>query len=242
MKWQDSGAGGPAVLFVHGWQADRSVWSGVIAALGAEVRTIAVDLPGSGNASTDPGPYTVERFAAGLRELLETLGVAPAVVVGHSMGAKVALRLTLDAPQMVRALVLIAPVPAGTPGFSPKGEAYLRATAGDPVAVRNWLARTLADPSSPALDELCAVAARTSREAALESFESWAHMDFAEETRSIETPALVIAPEYDAPEKCESNVAALLPNAKCAVLPQAAHYAIVERPQEVAALLRESLR
>lgn len=206
------------------------------------MRTIAVDLPGSGDANSDPGPYTVERFATGLEELIEILGVAPAVVVGHSMGGKVALRLAVDAPHVVRALVLIAPVPPGAAGFSPKGEAGLRATAGDPVAVRDWLARTLADASSPALDDLCGVAARTPREAALESFESWSHTDFAEEARRIEAPTLVIAPEYDAPEKCERDVAALLPNAKCAVLPQAAHYAIVERPQELAEMLNEFLR
>ena len=96
--------------------ADRSVWNDVVAELESSVRTHAVDLRGSGAASAVPGPYTLERYAADLRELIESLELGPVVVVGHSMGATVALRLAVDAPEVVRALVLIAPIPAGGSG------------------------------------------------------------------------------------------------------------------------------
>jgi pimeloyl-ACP methyl ester carboxylesterase len=173
LKYEDRGGGGPAVVFVHGWQADRSVWSEVAAALGPRVRSIAVDLPGFGESNTLPGPFTVERFAEDLRALIETLGAAPAIVVGHSMGGKVASRLAIAAPEVVGGLVLIAPVPLSAAGFSPKGEARLRATAGDPVAVKEWLARTIADPSNEEiLERLCGAAAKASPAVALESYES----------------------------------------------------------------------
>jgi lipase len=162
-------------------------------------------------------------------------------IVGHSMGATVALRLAVDAPQLVRALVLIAPVPAGGGGYSPKGEAYLKATAGDPVAARNWLARTFAGaPDEAALERLCAAAAKADRAAALESFESWAHADFADSTRSILAPALVIAPQHDNPDLYHLKVAALLSNARYVALLGCGHYAIVEKPREIAELMRSS--
>ena len=69
------------------------VWDGVIGGAQSEARCIAVDLPGSGASRDSGGPYTVERFAAGLLEVIEERGFAPAVVVGHSMGAKIALQL-----------------------------------------------------------------------------------------------------------------------------------------------------
>jgi pimeloyl-ACP methyl ester carboxylesterase len=208
-----------------------------MAELGPAVQAVAVDLRGSAQSSGAPGPYRVERFAADLRELVEQLGVGPVVVVGHSMGSTVALRFALDAPDATRALVLIAPVPASGGGYSPKGVQYLRATAGDPAAARSWLARTLANPVDPALERLCAAASTTPRDVALESFDSWAYGDFAEETRRIAAPALVIAPQHDSPDVVERKVAALLPNAEYAVLPGCAHYAIVEKPAEVAALI-----
>lgn len=239
LAFEDSGRSAVAVLFVHGWQGDRSVWSDVIAALGSDVRTIAVDLRGSGESNAAHGPYTVERFARDLRELIESLGVGPVIVVGHSMGGKVALRLAVDAPEAVRGLVLIAPVAAGNAGFSPKGEAYLRATAGDPLAVRGWLTRTLMDPASAALDRLCTAAARTPRDATLASFESWAHTDYAEEAKRITAPTVVIAAEQDQPELSKRHVAELIPGARHVVLPGAAHYAIVEQPREVADMIRD---
>lgn len=228
---------------MHGWQGDSSVWRGVVDAIGSGSRSIAVDQRGSGASCDAPGPIRLDRLAADLRELIDALQIGPAVVVGHSMGATAALRFAVDYPEATRALVLVAPVPASGGNFSPKREAYLRATAGDPDAVRAWLARTLADPTNePVLDRLCAAAALMPRASALESFDSWAFADFAEKTREIRVPVLVIAPERDAPETAEQKVAALIPNARYVVLPDAAHYAIVEQPVEIARLIRDFAR
>lgn len=176
LAFEESGSGRPALVFVHGWQADRSVWRAAIDALGRNVHTLAVDLRGNGESRTAPGPYRLERFASDLRDLVAARGLGRVVVIGHSMGATVALRFAVDAPELTQGLVLIAPVPASGGGYSAKGEAYLRATAGDPPAAKAWLARTFATPPDDAtLGRLCAAAAKTERSIALECFDSWAH-------------------------------------------------------------------
>lgn len=226
------------VVLVHGWQADRRVWHDVIEAIEPPLRATALDLPGSGEMAAAPGPYTLERFAADLRDRVRSLELGPVFVAGHSMGATVALRLAVDCPQLIRGLVLVAPVPASGGGYSPKGEAYLRGTAGNPDAVRAWLAKTFAkEPDEATLDALCDAAALTRRETALESFESWAFANFADATRFVDVPTLVIAPEHDAPENVERRVSALLPNAEHVVLSGAAHYAILEKPRQIATLM-----
>jgi pimeloyl-ACP methyl ester carboxylesterase len=243
LAYVDAGQGNDAVVFVHGWQADHRVWDAVIAALGGERRTIAVDLRGSGASAHAIGPYCLERFAQDVRELIDGLGIAPALVAGHSMGATVAMRLAVDAPQAVRGLVLIAPVPASGGGYSPKGEAYLRATAGDAEKVKAWLTRTFAGPpDDAALALLCDAAALMPAQTALESFESWAHADFSTATRNIRVPVLILAPEKDAPQVSEERVAALLPNARLVILPESAHYALLERPAVIAQQIREFLQ
>jgi pimeloyl-ACP methyl ester carboxylesterase len=240
LAYLESGSTSPAIVFVHGWQAESAVWAPIVEALGPNAHAVAIDLRGSGESRNAKGPYSLERYAADLRELIEARRLGAAVIVGHSMGATVALRLAVDAPQLVRALVLIAPVPASGGGFSPKGETYLKATAGDPAASRNWLSRTFAGaPDEAALERLCRAAEKTARATALESFESWAHAAFAESTRKICAPALVIAPEHDNPDVSERKVAALLPNARYVVLRDSAHYAIVEKPQEMAELIKD---
>ncbi len=239
LAFEERGSGEPAFLFIHGWQADRSVWHDLAAALGSAAHVIVPDARGSGESQPAKGPFTLDRFAADLRELVDARGFGPVVLIGHSMGATVALRFAVDYPELVRALVLIAPVPASGGGYSPKGAAYLRSTAGDPAVQRGWLARTLAQPPDEArLERLCAAAGRTPRDVALESFESWAHSDFAEATRTIAAPALVIAPEHDARETRE-RVAELLPNSRYVELPGCAHYAILEQPRAIAELISE---
>jgi pimeloyl-ACP methyl ester carboxylesterase len=239
IAYDERGPGDAArLLFVHGWQADHTVWRDMIAALEPEVRTFAVDLRGSGESRDARAPFTLERFAQDLREMIDALAIAPIFVVGHSMGATVALRLAVDAPDRVSALALIAPVPASGAGFTPKGADYLRGTAGNAQAARKWLARTFAgEPDAHMLDRVCTAAASTPRESALESFESWANADFAEATKAIRVPTVVIAPEHDTPETHERKVASLIPGARYVVLPNAGHYAILEQPQELAALI-----
>lgn len=239
LAFVEQGSGSPALLFVHGWQGDHTVWDRVVDALGPQRHTVAIDLRGGGASRLAPGPYRIERFAADLRDLVAARNLGPVVVVGHSMGATVALRLAVDSPELVRGLILIAPVPASGGAYSEKGLAYLRGVARDENAVRAWLARTVEQPPDEAtLDRLNAVAAKMTRDAALESFESFAHADFAERTRAIAAPALVVASEHDAPDACERRVVSLLPNVTFVTLRDAAHYAIVERPDEVAATIR----
>lgn len=239
LAFADTGSGNVTLLFVHGWRADHTVWHDLVAALSPAMRTLAVDLRGTGASRPANAPYNLERYAADLRELVDALALGPVVLVGHSMGATIALRFAVDHPAATRGLVLIAPVPAGGAGFSPKGIAYLRATAEDPVATKSWLARTLAVGDDPVLlERLCSAAGMTARDVALESFDCWAFADFAAETSKIIAPALVIAPSLDAPENAERRVAALLRDARYVLLPDSAHYAIVERPEAIAQLIR----
>ncbi len=223
------------LLFIHGWQADHRVWDGVIAELSPKYRCVAVDLPGSGASRDAGGPYTIERFAAGLLAVIEEHGLAPVTVVGHSMGAKIALQLAVDAPDAVRSLVLIAPVPTGPAGFSEKGIAGLRATCGNEEHARRWLSRLFAgEPDPAALQLVCDAAADTPADAGLEALASWSTTDLTGASRALTVPAIVIAPERDNVEMQKSKVAELLPNASFVTVAGAGHYAMLERPREIA--------
>lgn len=82
------GAGAPIVL-VHGLTFDRTAWTPIIDRLAEEFCCISVDLPGHGDSAGPPAP--LPDVAGEIHRLLESLGVDRPVVVGHSMGAIVAL-------------------------------------------------------------------------------------------------------------------------------------------------------
>lgn len=142
-------AGLPTVVFVHGALHDHSVWT-LLARWFAHHGhgVLAVDLPGHGR-SSGPALASVEAMADWLLALLDAAGVAPASLVGHSMGSLAALQAAGQAPQRARHLVMI-----GTAYPMVVSPALLELAASDPLAaidnVNAWSHSTqAAKPSFP---------------------------------------------------------------------------------------------
>ena len=102
----DRGEGTP-LLFIHGVGTSGALWQSDLAELSADCRVIVYDRRGYGASSPSPGDWDAHREDAAA--LLDALGAKPAVVVGYSGGAMIALDLALQRPELVRALVLLDP-------------------------------------------------------------------------------------------------------------------------------------
>ncbi len=100
--------GARAAVLVHGAGMDQSVWTlqGRYLAFHGW-NAFAVDLPGHGRARGEPALPSIEAMADWLAELIAQLGTGPATVIGHSMGALVALDLAARHPKWVEKLVLV---------------------------------------------------------------------------------------------------------------------------------------
>lgn len=98
LRWHFQQLGsGPALLLLHGTGASLHSWAGLLPLLAQSFRVLALDLPGHGFTSAPEGDgFSLPGMARCVGGLLETLGFAPALVVGHSAGAAVAARLSLD--------------------------------------------------------------------------------------------------------------------------------------------------
>lgn len=106
---EETGSGEP-VLALHGLTANRAVWRPLARRLPPGLRLVAPDLPARGGSPPAPsGRYRLGDELDRLRSLLRELELRPAVVVGHSQGAALALALASAEPA-VRALVLCCPV------------------------------------------------------------------------------------------------------------------------------------
>ena len=104
----DEGAG-PPVLLVHGWTCDSYDWSFQYEAFTARHRVIGVDLRGHGRSAVTPSGYSPEALAGDLADLIDRLGCGPVVAVGHSAGGMVVSSLSIDRPDLVRAVVSVDP-------------------------------------------------------------------------------------------------------------------------------------
>lgn len=97
---------GPAVLFLHGYPFDHSIWRHQVSNLGG-YRRIAPDLRGMGRSDAPDLGYSMATYAADLTALLDQLGVDQLVLVGHSMGGYIAFELLRSIRSRVRGLVLV---------------------------------------------------------------------------------------------------------------------------------------
>jgi pimeloyl-ACP methyl ester carboxylesterase len=98
---------GPAVVAVHGLTASHVCWVSLADALGPSVRLIGYDLRGRGESDKPPAGYSLAAHGEDLRGLLDHFGLTRAVLVGHSLGAGIALRFAVTHPRRVAKLVLI---------------------------------------------------------------------------------------------------------------------------------------
>ncbi|HJQ10220.1 MAG TPA: alpha/beta hydrolase [Gemmatimonadaceae bacterium] len=121
INYDVSGRAGPAVVFIHGWTHNLSVWDEQVAALSSRYRVVRFDTRGYGRSSgySDPSADPQD-----LLTLLEALHIPRAYIVGHSRGGDVALRFAAAYPQRVAGLVLYGAFPEGFPAPPEVGQFF----------------------------------------------------------------------------------------------------------------------
>ena len=121
------GGEGPPVILVHGLGGAAANWAGVVPLLVARHRLLVPDLPGHAGSTPFPAARTLDPYADRVDRLAELEGMEHAGVVGHSLGGLVGLRLAVNFPQRVSALVLTAS--AGIRSSTREAERYLNLAA-----------------------------------------------------------------------------------------------------------------
>ena len=105
---------GPAVVLLHGLGGFAESWRHNIQALARVATVVAVDLPGFGLSSKPPARYRLADSARALHGFLQAMGLGRAALIGHSLGAAVALTYALTHPPRVERLALIGGMVPGT--------------------------------------------------------------------------------------------------------------------------------
>jgi pimeloyl-ACP methyl ester carboxylesterase len=108
LRWVTWGEDGdPPVVLLHGAGAHAHWWAPLVPHLLPGWRLVAPDLRGHGESAWAPPPYLIEHFSADLHVLLDVLGLGTVVLIGHSMGGRVAAWFAAHHAQRVRGLALL---------------------------------------------------------------------------------------------------------------------------------------
>ena len=247
--YERTGAGQP-ILLIHGLGSSVRDWEFQVPAFAPQYEVIAADLRGHGRSAKPRGRYRVPQFAADMAGLLRALDVAPAHIVGLSLGGMVALELALSYPDLVRSLIMINSGPEA-PASSVRERlglvgVYLRRVA--TVRLRGMrrmsealVGLLLPEPGQATLRRTVSVrwAANDPRAylAALRAIGGWSARA---RLPTLHCPTLVVAADQDyTPVAYKAAYCARIPQGELVVIAGSRHLTPLDRPAELnAAILR----
>ncbi|QIX61310.1 alpha/beta hydrolase [Hymenobacter sp. BT18] len=228
---------------LHYWAGAGHAFQPVADALGSEYAFFAPDLGGFGTAPAPHAGYSVDAYADEVALFIRQQPVGRYVLVGHSMGGKIALALAAQRPPGLAGVVLLSPSPpTPEPMTDEDRQASLRAW-GKPAAAENTLRKITARPLPQAWQQqIIADNLRSSQEA----WEAWllrgSRENIADRLWSINVPCTIVAGDADAvmsPSLHGLETLPLLPaGTHLEIISGAGHLLPYEAPEEVARLLR----
>jgi pimeloyl-ACP methyl ester carboxylesterase len=242
------GSGGHYVVAIHGWFGSARGWGSLPSCLDASSFTYAfMDLRGYGDRKSADGEFTAEEVASDVLALADSLGWERFSVIGHSMGAKFGHRVLIDAPERVRSLIGVSPVPAAATLMDDQTRELFHgaiAQAGNRAAIidfttGNRLTKTF-------VDEVVQHSLSNSTAEAFGAYlTAWAHADFSASAGIRgDVPVKVIVGETDPALSAEVMTQTWLkyfPAAELEVMVNAGHYPMFETPVALATSIERFL-
>ena len=245
---QRDGTGPPCLVLHGGLGVDHTLYRATLTELLPRWELVFVDQRGNGRSGRPAvSTITMEQLADDAAHVVEHLGLAPAIVLGHSYGGFVAQELVLRHPEVVRALILVGTGPGqlgvgedpadGRGAALPDEAAALLATAPADdeelaVAVGRLLPFYLHRRS---VDEVAPLLGATvfSRDAMVRGFEVLAGWSAVDRLHSVSVPTLVIVGEHDiftSPPQAR-RIASRIAGAQLAELADSGHFPWLDEPE-----------
>ncbi|GAC1534466.1 MAG: alpha/beta fold hydrolase [Herpetosiphon sp.] len=244
LHYLDSGTGQP-VVFVHGNVASTRWWLPTLERLPNTYRGIAVDLRGYG-LSDKPGiGYGIEQHARDLQALLQQLDIPRAHIVGHSLGAAVALEYAIRFPGAARTITLLDSAPPSGLRIDITSYSAVGWLLGNRTLFERALRSTV--PTGPTDDFWTRIvddALLVDPTAWSESFRSLNHWNAEREASKLRLPTLIVHGANDVlvPVESAHRTAQTLVGAKLTILKGVGHSPQLERPDEWTRLLVHFLK
>jgi pimeloyl-ACP methyl ester carboxylesterase len=231
---------GPAMVLLHGFPLDGSIWADVAGLLAGRYRVIVPDLRGFGGSAYSP--FTIKDLAADVAEQVLAMGVQRAVFAGLSMGGYVMLELWKQSPELVAGLAMVNTKAEADTTEAKAGRdamAQLALSEGATAVAQKMMGRLLhpsrygSDVEDRVMKMMSACPAQTIANSCLAMRD---RADFTAELGRIRVPSRMITGEADqvVPLALARATAQGLARGRLVVVPQAGHLASIEAAGAVA--------
>jgi pimeloyl-ACP methyl ester carboxylesterase len=222
-----------ALVLVHGWSCDMTMWQENMGELSVSMRTIALDLPGHGESGGPADGYTMEFFARAVDAVVRNAGVEHAILVGHSNGTPIIREYYRMYPEKVAAMIVVegalqqTATPAMLEGFITEMQGK-----GSREAITEHIDGMLLEDMDPEMkDHILSTILRTPRGVMIDSLRGTADPDIWRDD-PIEVPLMLILSEADPAwsRSYEYYVRRLAPQVDYRKLRGVGHFLMMDNP------------
>ncbi|MBA2479979.1 MAG: alpha/beta fold hydrolase [Planctomycetes bacterium] len=233
----ERGAGSLSLIFLHYFAGSSKAWSEVVNRLASRYRCLVPDLPGFGDSLPTPH-LRVDDYADALIGLLASQRVSRFLLIGHSMGGKIALAVAAQRPAALMGMVLLAPSPPTPEPIEDDARARALAAHGDRQEAEATFENISARPLSDAVrHQVVEDSMRSSPNAWHAWLASGSREDISSRLSGLRLPTVVLTGSEDRvlpPAVIEREVVGRIPAARHSVIPGAGHLLPYEASGEVA--------
>jgi 3-oxoadipate enol-lactonase len=242
---------GEVVCLVHALAADGGMWEEQVPALlGAGYAVLRIDLPGHGGSSATAGPCPMAALGADLAAVLRRLAVGPVQYVGLSLGGMSGQALALDAPELLRSVMICDALPESLPEaaaiWGPRIAAVRQADSVAPLAeatIERWLTPGWRAANPARAGRIRDTIAATSAPGYVGCVEAIMDFSFVARLPGLAMPACIVcgADDHAVPPAEGQRIAALVPDGRFHAIAGARHLPNVEQPAAFNGLLLDWL-
>jgi 3-oxoadipate enol-lactonase len=243
----DGPPGAPVLVLSGSLGTDLSMWDAPAATLSRRFRTLRYDLRGHGQSGVPPGPYAMSDLGEDLLALMDELEFERAALCGLSIGGMISMWIAANAPARVTRLVVCCSSAYLGPdaGYGERAAA-VRRDGIEPIAdavLERWFTLRFARERPEVVQDMRARLCSTPAEGYAGCCEAIDGMDLRGALGVIRAPTLVVAGEEDpaTPPAHGEAIAEAVADAELTILPDAAHLAPVEHPEDATAVILDFL-
>ena len=240
------GEGEPALVFVHGWSNNRSIWDAQVSHFSKTYKVITVDLPGFGESGNNRNKWTMASFGEDVAAVINQLKLNQVVLVGFSLGGPVVIETAKSVPDHVAGLVLVDVLENIEMKYSPETIGYMDSvymdlvTSPTPEKLEGVFYKRNPDASFERAFSMLKDVPRIGWKESINDFFRWANEDCIESLKKTRAPIISINSD-----QTPTNVEAFrkcVPSFKVKIIPDVGHLVMWDAPEEFNRLLEESIQ
>lgn len=238
-EYCEQGSGIP-VLLLHGWGSSFDVYKGIMSALQSKCRLVALNFPGCGGSETMKEPWTLEDYCDFCLEFMRKLNLENPIIIGHSHGGRVCLKMTAEKMVDPPKIVLL-----DSAGLIPQKSFRQKFRAKSFKIIKRVLTLPVIKNHSEGLLEKArrhygSADYNAAPEVLRKTLVNLVNTDIRDILPSIPCPTLLIWGDKDTATPLEDakTIEKLIPDAGLCVLEGTGHYSFLEKPYQAHKILQ----